>query len=105
MVSRDAVQERGRRSLCFIEFPGLANQCEKCLLYDVGRGFRPPRHVHRVPIYAALMPAIKLQKCAFVAGTQTPHEFDIPWFDYVWHLYWLGRMTSTYSNNYLFTLP
>jgi len=105
MVSRDAVQERARRPFFFIEFPGLANQCKKCLLYDVGCGFRTSRHVHRVPINATLVPAVKLQKCAFVAGTKTPHEFDVPWFGYVWHLYRVGRMSSTYSNNYLFTLP
>src|ERR1700731_954168 len=86
MVSRDAVQERARRSLFFIEFSGMANQCEKCLLYDVGCCFRPPCHVHGVSIYPALVPAVKLQKCAFVAGAKTPHEFDIPWFGYVWHL-------------------
>jgi hypothetical protein len=86
MVSRDAIQERAGRPFFFIEFPGLANQCKKGLLYDVGRGVRTSRHVHRVPIYATLVPAVKLQECAFVANTETPHEFDIPWFGYVWHL-------------------
>jgi len=39
--------------------------------------------VYGVPIHAALVPAVKLQdqESPFVAGGETPDEFDIPWFD------------------------
>ncbi len=50
---------------------------------NVGCGFPPPCHVYGVPIHAALVPAVKLQdqESPFVAGGETPDEFDIPWFD------------------------
>ena len=50
---------------------------------NVGCGFQPSCHVYGVPIHAALAPAVKLQdqESPFVAGGETPDEFDIPWFD------------------------
>jgi hypothetical protein len=58
--------------------------------------------VYGVPVHAALVPAVKFQKRSFVAGGETPHELDIPWFDWIWHLSWIGRVSSAYSNNYFF---
>jgi hypothetical protein len=50
---------------------------------NLGCGFQPSCHVYGVPIHAALVPAVKLQdqESPFVAGGETPDEFDIPWFD------------------------
>jgi hypothetical protein len=68
MVSRNAVQESSRRSLFFIEFPGLPDQRKECLLHNVRSGLRPTSHVYGVAIDPALMPAVELQKRAFITG-------------------------------------